>query len=334
MQKLLTKKVLFYIRFKILKGGKAFNMFRKLSKIVICGSIAIFCTLFANPNATQTINTQNAASIIQMDNLRVQNLSSDSIISIQERSAVDILIEEAVSLVNQAQDFVGNSLCMTSYAQSSFSSYWYQDTATGAWKIRDGSGQMIRDSWVCDDAVNPTNPSWYLIDSNGNMREGLVQDEYGNFYLLCPEHAGVYGSLISNTYSYQNRTLYFNSMHDGTFGRITNPEALSGLSYTTVNLAGKPSLYTSQFNVYGGGNSGNYGTSGGSGSGYGAGNSLGGNSGALSAGNSGSVQSTTNGSGRTATGELTGEYFQREIDRGLDKSKFSQEFLNGYVSFS
>ena len=274
-------------------------MFRKLSKIVICGSIAIFCTLFANPNQVQNINSQNAASIIQMDN-------------------------------------AGN-LCITSYAQSSFSSYWYQDTATGAWKIRDGSGQMVRDSWLCDDAVNPTNPSWYLIDSNGNMREGLVQDEYGNFYLLNPEHMGTYGSLISNTYSYQGRTLYFNSVHNGTFGRVTNPEALSGLSYTTVNLAGKPSLYTSQFNVYG--NFGGSGISGSSGSGYNAGNSLGGNSGSLSGsnisvGNSGSVQSTTNGSGRTATGELTDEYFQREIDRGWGDYQFSQEFLNGYVSFS
>ena len=272
-------------------------MFRKLSKIVICGSIAIFCTLFANPNATQNITAQNATTTItQVSNIRAQNIS-DSILAISERSAVDIIIEEAVSLVNQAQDFVGNSLCMTSYAQSSFSSYWYQDTATGAWKIRDGSGQMVRDSWLCDDAVNPTNPSWYLIDSNGNMREGLVQDEYGNFYLLCPEHAGVYGSLISNTYSYQNRTLYFNSNHDGTFGRVTNPEALSGLSYTTVNLAGKPSLYTSAFNTsygsssYGGGNFGSGGGSGSGGSGYGAGNSLGGNSGA---GNSQVQQSSGN----------------------------------------
>ncbi len=245
-------------------------MIRKLSKIVVCGSIAIFCTLFANPNQVQTINAQNAQSIVSIDNIRTQNVS-DTILSIQERSAIDVLIDDIVTSFKTATDSIAGNLCITSYAATSgFSQYWYAN-ADGSWSIRDGSGTQIVNSWVCDDlATGSVDTGWYLINEMGRMTEGLIFDGT-NYYLLNPEHNGMYGSLVlTDGYNYMGRTLYFDHNHQGCYGRVTNPEALSGLSYTTVNLAGKASLYTSAFsNVYGGGSSGN------SGSGYDANTSVG-----------------------------------------------------------
>ena len=45
---------------------------------------------------------------------------------------------------------IAGTMCMTSYA-ADFSSYWYQDGAN--WKIQDGSGNIISNAWVCDNAV-------------------------------------------------------------------------------------------------------------------------------------------------------------------------------------
>ena len=303
-------------------------MFRKLSKIVICGSIAIFCTLFANPNATQTINTQNASSIIQLDNLRTQNIS-DSILSIQELSATNVLINTVVSSLKSFGDVVSNGFCMTAYAQGTFSQYWQQNPTTGNWQITNGSGQIITSAWVCDNLMNynyNTDTGWYLLDEFGNMREGVVLDtNTGNYFLLNPLHDGRYGEMITASagFNYNNVHFTFEQSHNGGYGRILNSVQeiqASGLPITQVSIPSQ-NYYTANFGNSGSsGNSGNSGSSGSSGSGYGAGNSLGGNSGALSgssgAGSSGSVQSSG------GTQQLDSEGFVTNI--GLD-----DELMNG-----
>lgn len=142
-------------------------------------------------------------------------------------------------------------------AGNATSEYWFQDG--GAWKIRDGSGNMIRDSWVCDDKNNSNRDSnWYLMNSNGIMYEGVINDN-GHYYLLDPTHNGTYGMMISgvSSYTYNGVTLQLETAHNGYFGEIKNTGDIMrlGLNVTSVSTAGKPFLYTSQFKSGGSSNS-------------------------------------------------------------------------------
>lgn len=134
-------------------------------------------------------------------------------------------------------------------AGNAISEYWYKEGKN--WKILDGSGNTIRDSWVCDDKNNQNRDSnWYLMDSNGVMYEGVINDN-GHYYLLNPNHDGNYGMMVSGpaTYTYNNVTLQLETVHNGYFGEIKNPDAVLslGLSVADVNTSGKPLLYTSEF---------------------------------------------------------------------------------------
>ena len=155
---------------------------------------------------------------------------------------------------------VAGAFCMTCNA-ADFSSYWYQDGAN--WKIQDGSGNMISNAWVCDNAVtvnHNTDANWYLMNDQGVMYEGIIQDQNGNYYLLNPEHNGTYGMMVTtNGYSFNGVTYTFDQNHDGSFGKILNVGDISrsGLLVTLVNTAGKPNYYTNDFmsSYSGGGNS-------------------------------------------------------------------------------
>ena len=148
------------------------------------------------------------------------------------------------------------AFCSAAFAGGNATSeYWYQDG--GSWKIRDGSGNMIRDSWVCDDKNNGNRDSnWYLMNSAGIMYEGVINDN-GHYYLLDPTHTGTYGMMISgaSSYTYNGVTLQLETAHNGYFGEIKNTGDIGrlGLNVTSVNTAGKPFLYTSQFTGSGSG---------------------------------------------------------------------------------
>ena len=158
---------------------------------------------------------------------------------------------------------IAGTMCMTSYA-TDFSSYWYQDGAN--WKIQDGSGNMISNAWVCDNAVtvnHNTDTNWYLMNPYGQMYEGIIQDQNGNCYLLNPNHDGTYGMMVTtNGFTYNGVTYQFDQNHDGTFGKILNTSdiARSGLSVTQVNTSGKMNYYTADF--AGGGSGFNMGSTG------------------------------------------------------------------------
>ena len=134
-------------------------------------------------------------------------------------------------------------------AGNATSEYWYQSGSD--WMIKDASGNVIKDSSVCDDKNNQNQDSnWYLMDSNGKMYEGVINDN-GHYYLLDPNHSGTYGMMISgaSTYNYNGVTLQLETAHNGYFGEIKNTDAISGLGLktTNVNTAGKANLYTSGF---------------------------------------------------------------------------------------
>lgn len=134
-------------------------------------------------------------------------------------------------------------------AGNATSEYWFQEGNN--WKIRDGAGNLIKDSWVCDDKNNQNRDSnWYLMNANGVMYEGVINDN-GHYYLLDPNHNGTYGMMISgnSNFTFNGVTLQLETAHNGYFGEIRNPEVISqlGLNITSVNTSGKPFLYTSEF---------------------------------------------------------------------------------------
>ena len=147
--------------------------------------------------------------------------------------------------------FISLSLPLCSYA-SSFSEFWFQDT-NGTWKVQDNNGNIVKNAWLCDDAV-PSNGQdiWYLIDSNGNMvSAGLVQDQTGNIYSLETSHNGYYGMLRYKSGAYDGVYLDLESSHGGSFAKIKNQEGIDGLQaiygLTQVNIDNSNCVYTSSF---------------------------------------------------------------------------------------
>ena len=152
----------------------------------------------------------------------------------------------------------------TAYAaESTFSEYWFQD-ADGSWKVRDSSGGIVKNAWLCDDAVSSNGQNvWYLLDANGNMiTSGLVQDGTGNYYSIETNHNGFYGMLRYQSGNYDGINLSLDSNHSGSFAAIQNAEGLESLKtkygVTQVSISNSNCVYTSSFRASGGtgGNSG------------------------------------------------------------------------------
>lgn len=133
-----------------------------------------------------------------------------------------------------------------------FSEYWYQ-SEDGAWHIKDGNGNTIKNGWVCDDAVASNGQSiWYLIDANGNMvSHGLVKDQTGNIYSLETNHNGYYGMLRHTSGNYDGVYLDIEQSHDGAFGKIKNADGINALQskygLAVVDINNSNCYYTSTF---------------------------------------------------------------------------------------
>lgn len=145
--------------------------------------------------------------------------------------------------------------------QPAFSSYWFEEN--GQWRIRDGSGNIIKGAWVCDDAITTNgNDVWYLIDENGYMvYSGLVQDNTGNYYSLEMNHNGNYGMLRYASGNYDGVQLSLEGTHNGNFAKILNQDGIDALAakYGVKHFAIDNSncVYTSTFSVTSGGGSSN-----------------------------------------------------------------------------
>ena len=143
--------------------------------------------------------------------------------------------------------------CMPAYANTpTFSEYWFQDSQ-GNWKVRDNNGNVVKNAWLCDDAVESNGQNiWYLIDATGNMvSTGLVQDQTGNIYSLETSHNGYYGMLRYKSGAYDGVYLDLESSHGGSFAKIKNQEGVAGLQgiygLTQVNIDNSNCVYTSSF---------------------------------------------------------------------------------------
>lgn len=141
----------------------------------------------------------------------------------------------------------------TAYAsESTFSEYWFQDT-DGSWKVRDNAGNIIKNAWLCDDAVLANGQNvWYLLDANGNMlTQGLVQDQTGNYYSLETNHNGFYGMLRYQSGVYDGVNLSLESSHSGGFAKILNQDGINALAskygVTNVSIDNSNCVYTSTF---------------------------------------------------------------------------------------
>lgn len=149
---------------------------------------------------------------------------------------------------------------VTAHAAESatFSEYWFQDSA-GNWKVRDGSGNIVTNAWLCDDAVTSNGKDvWYLLDSNGNMvTAGLVQDGTGNFYSLETNHDGYYGMLRYRSGNYDGINLSLEGSHGGSFAAVLNQDGVDALRgrYGVTSVAhinNSNCVYTSSFRSSGG----------------------------------------------------------------------------------
>ncbi|MDO4487899.1 MAG: InlB B-repeat-containing protein [Eubacteriales bacterium] len=137
-----------------------------------------------------------------------------------------------------------------------YSSYWSLGD-NGLWTIRNRSGQIIRNSWLCDDAVRINEKSvWYLLDSNGNpVTAGLIRDASGNFYSFETEHNGYYGMLRfkNGFYNINGQRIYieFEQSHNGSFGAIKNADAIARLQdiygLTSFTIGNDSCTYTANF---------------------------------------------------------------------------------------
>jgi len=137
-------------------------------------------------------------------------------------------------------------------AESTFSEFWFQDT-DGSWKVKDGSGNVVKNCWLCDDAVASNGQNiWYLIDGNGNMiSAGLVKDSAGNYYSIETNHNGFYGMMRYQSGTYDGINLSLESSHSGRFGAILNQDGLSTLQskygVKDISNISTACVYTSTF---------------------------------------------------------------------------------------
>lgn len=151
---------------------------------------------------------------------------------------------------------------VTSYAAetATFSEYWFQDS-NGNWKVKDNNGNIVKNAWLCDDAVASNGKDvWYLLDSNGDMvSAGLVQDQTGNFYSLETNHNGYYGMLRYKSGNYDGVSLTLEGSHSGAFAAVLNADGLNALKgkygVTTVSISNANCVYTSSFRSSGGSSS-------------------------------------------------------------------------------
>jgi hypothetical protein len=141
---------------------------------------------------------------------------------------------------------------------ATFSEYWFQD-ADGNWKVKDNKGNIIKNAWLCDDAVAANGQNiWYLLDQDGNMvSAGLVQDQTGNYYSLETNHNGYFGMLRYQSGSYDGVNLTVESNHNGSFAAIKNKDGISALQskygVRIVYINNDNCVYTSTFKSSSGG---------------------------------------------------------------------------------
>ena len=135
----------------------------------------------------------------------------------------------------------------TALAASTYSSCWKMGF-DGIWRVYDSSGVLQKSCWFCDNGTSGSGPgtsnnneTWYLLDASGSMVSApIVKDSSGRYYSLETEHNGYYGMLRHTTGNYNGVYIVFNQKHDGSFGCITNQDAIDTLvaQYGVTDITG------------------------------------------------------------------------------------------------
>ncbi len=126
---------------------------------------------------------------------------------------------------------------LAAFAGTAFSPYWNTDSGNN-WHYTLANGQLATDAWIQDEVSG----DWYLIDSTGNMKSGLVTSN-GKYYLLDNTRGtGHFGKLLKNGETYNGITIYADTSasYQGALNDITlNQLANVGVSvYTAQNVTG------------------------------------------------------------------------------------------------
>ena len=139
---------------------------------------------------------------------------------------------------------------------STYSPNWFAD-ASGAWRIRNSKGEIVKSTWLSDNVIPENgNNVWYLLGADGAMMAaGLVQDNTGNFYSLETEHNGYFGMLRyqDGYYNCNGQQVYltFNRQHNGSFGAVTNADGIEKLKaiygVTQYGIGNENAVYTAAF---------------------------------------------------------------------------------------
>lgn len=85
----------------------------------------------------------------------------------------------------------------------------------------------------------------------------MIQDRTGNFYAIETLHTDYFGSIryTDGVYDCNGQQVYlrFNRQHDGSFGKIINPEGIEALKaiygIKKYDIGNENAVYTSQFPV-------------------------------------------------------------------------------------
>jgi len=126
---------------------------------------------------------------------------------------------------------------LAALAGTAFSPYWNIDSANN-WHYTLANGQVVTDAWIQDEVSG----DWYLIDSVGNMKSGLVTSN-GKYYLLDNTRGtGHFGKLLKNGDIYNGITIYADTSasYQGAINDITLSQlANMGVNvYTAENVTG------------------------------------------------------------------------------------------------
>lgn len=118
------------------------------------------------------------------------------------------------------------SVLVASTTIQSFAAGW-QQLSDGSWSWALDDNTTLKNSWQQD-----IDGKWYHLDQNGIMQIGWIMDEAGNRYFLCRNTGDPQGSMVSGWKLIDNEWYFFNTLHDGTFGRmLTGWQWVDGYCY-------------------------------------------------------------------------------------------------------
>ncbi|MDO4939263.1 MAG: hypothetical protein Q4E54_04805 [Lachnospiraceae bacterium] len=133
----------------------------------------------------------------------------------------------------------GGVATTTTYtAAKQYSDNWFVDT-NGAWKIRNSAGNIVVNSWICDnDVIANGNDVWYIVGADGSMvAANLVRDKNGYYYSFETDSTNRKYGMMRNKSGYYKCGdlriyLQISDQHDATYGRILNQDSINKLIQT------------------------------------------------------------------------------------------------------